>query len=168
MEKYKKKKFSKPKKFILGPCKNKSKKNYCDGKFNLPKCPIKYAFFGIVTSLKGWKEYEIGDTCKIGKYTCPEYVEWAIPWKGKTEYIGFVDGGQLKGFKPSNKGPCLFMTIISTNSDLLKTINELFEFVPKSEAEMTKYLKTNLMAPVDIRKKAIKIASNYNPPRIRS
>jgi len=172
MVKYRPPKFVSERRYDIGHCPSKGKDDFCDGKQNYPQCTVKYALFGLIANQKGWKNYQRVDEsskpCRIDKgatYRCPEYVEWAIPWKGKEERIGIVDGGQLKGFKKKGRGPCVFQTIKSTNTELLDVIDDLFGLVSKGNEDITKYLEKNLHAPKDIRKRALKMATHYNKPK---
>jgi len=147
----------------IGPCDKRGKSDaFCNGEYNGPRCPAKYAFFGLVNSQGGWKEQE-GNI----DGSCPEYVKWAIPWEGKTEYVEIVNGGQGPGFHSDN-GHCMYMKIIATNPKVLKTMEELFELVPKGNNAITSYLKENLGAPSNIREIAFQTASHHNEPRIKT
>ena len=159
--KYVKPDFKVEKRVDIGPCKYKGRKDFCNGKNNFPSCPAKYAFFGLIASQGGWKNYELIDE---KNETCPEYVEWGIPYKGKTEYVAIVDGGQLASFKKGVKGPCIFQVMKSTNTEIIKILDDLFSLVKKDSNEITEYLQKNLDAPSNIKEKTLKIISNYNKP----
>jgi len=152
-------KFVAEKRFDVSCCPDKGKEEFCDGNVNKGYCPIKYAFFGLVATEGGKKYAEVRDTGN----SCPDYVEWLIPWKGKQERIGIVAGGVLPGLKDKGKGPCLYQTMKSTNPELLDVLDDLFHLVPKGSGQITKYLEKNLHAPKDVRERALKIADAPKP-----
>jgi hypothetical protein len=149
------------KKFLLGPCPDKGKKGYCDGRFNGVRCPVKYAFFGVIELLHGWKEEE-------GKRdgSCPEWVKWGVKWKSSNEFIEIIDGGQLPGFRKC-KGPCLFQVMKFTNTDVQSVFKDAFSRIPNGNDELTRYFRS-INTPADIRQRALKRCSHYNEPRIKN
>jgi hypothetical protein len=163
--KYKKPDFVAEKRFDIGQCSSKGEPDFCNGKYNEFRCPVKTAFFGLIAYGDGWKNYEVRPVDD----TCPEYVEWGLNFEGKEEYVAITDGGQLSGFKPKGKGPCFFMTMKFTNPELMKIMSDLFSLVPEgNDAIIDRYLIGELGASKDIGDKIIKIASSYNRPRFKN
>ena len=138
------KRFGQPQRIEVMQCKNKGKKGYCDGKFNQPNCPLKVSFFGVMAAKEGRVH------TREGEGVCPTSMTWVLTHNGKKEYVTLVGGGQLKGFKPGQRGPCLFTTMNSTNPEVMRLLKGAFKVAPKGEEAIRAYLQQRLGAPADI------------------
>lgn len=170
------KEFTNTKKFTVGPCDMKGQDEYCHedrksdtGYFNYVKCPVKSAFFSIVAATNGYLERRVAEDATVcsadGK--CPGYVEWAIPWKGKTEYIAITKGGQLSGIRKDEKGPCAFFEMKTTNPEMFDILSDLFNSISENPSSIGHYLEKKFNIPYsEIKDRALEIASHPNKPRI--
>jgi len=151
------KEFGETRAFKIGPCQHKGKgESFCDGHYNGPRCPMKYAFFGLLVAQGGYLEKRAGP--EGGE--CPEYMEWSFPWKGKTEYVAVIDGKQEPGFKPDVDGPCMSITMKATSDELLNEIARIYEMIPEGARAITRHLIKSFDASDDIRERAFRSCSH--------